>query len=77
MCESRRPPPLVPSSPMWHFLAKIDIKRSHSCTAFPIEFLSPKKVHNLHAIKIMDISKKNEVNPNPVTAVQRFGIFQK
>ena len=43
-----------------------------------LNFLSPKKVHHLHAIKIMDISKNvDNVNPNPVTAVQRFGIFQK
>ena len=28
-----------PSSPMWHFLAKIDSKRSHSWIAFPVECL--------------------------------------
>ena len=44
---------LVPSNPMWPFLAKKDTERLHSCTAFPVEFsASEKNVTNLHAMKI-------------------------
>ena len=44
---------------MWPFLAKKDTERSHSYTAFPVDFfVSEKNVHHLHTIKIVDISKK-------------------
>ena len=61
------------------FLAKKVTERSHSCTAFPVEsFCLQKKVTNLHTIKIRNMFQEvKKVNPNPVTAVQRFGIFQK
>ena len=74
---------LVPSSASWPFLAqKIQITpilRSHTCTAFPVEFfVSEKNVTNLHAMKIRNIFFLiKRVNPNPVAVVQRFGIFQK
>ena len=66
------------SNPMWPFLTKKDTKRSHSCKSFSVEFfVSEKNVYHLHTIKIVDISKNvNKVNPIPVTAVQRFGLFQ-
>ena len=40
-------------------------------------FCLHKNVYHLHTIKIVDISKKDKVNPNSAAAVQRIGIFQK
>ena len=68
----------VSSNPRWPFLAKKDTERSHSCTAFPVEFLSPKKCPpSTHYEDCGHLKNINKVDPIPVTAVQSFGIFQK
>ena len=52
--------------------------RSHSCAAFPVEFLSPKKCPpSTHYQDCGHFFLTKRVNPNPVTAVRSFGIFQK
>ena len=79
--------PAVPSSPSWPYLAQKNqstpILRSHSCTAFPVEFLPPKKMIRIFILLtyvsrfVTCFQKVKKVNPNPVTAMQRFECFQK
>ena len=71
--------PWIGSFPiLWGIFGQTDNERLHSCTAFLVDLLSPKKVTNLHTIKIRNIFQKvKKINPNPFTAVQRFWIFQK
>ena len=72
----------MPSGPFRSWVLRIlPIKVTWpDCTALQpslLIFFTPKNVHNLHAITSMNIFFIKKVNPNPVTVVQRFGIFQK
>ena len=52
-------------------------ERSHSCTAFPVEFFVSEKMSTIYTLSRLWTFQKNinKINPIPVTAMQRFCIF--